>query len=98
MKLLKINKMKVETYTKKTYGHCKCSPLDVIVRFENSNISSFVWGHRYTFLNDTEKRTNIFRCANCKKIIHDNFVAEKQKENYFAEFSKWIVEKQSKCF
>lgn len=90
--------MKVETYTKKTYGHCKCSPLDVIVRFENSNISSFVWGHRYTFLNDTEKRTNIFRCANCKKIIHDNFVAEKQKENYFAEFSKWIVEKQSKCF
>jgi hypothetical protein len=68
--------MKTENFTAKTYGYCKCSPLDVIVRFENSNLSSFKWKHRYTFLNDTEKRTNIFRCSKCYDVIHDSFVVE----------------------
>ncbi len=66
---------KEETFTKKTVGHCKCSPLDTIVRFENSNLSAFKWGHRYTFLNDTKKLTNIFRCSKCYEVIHDSFVS-----------------------
>lgn len=66
--------MRLETYTKKTFGHCKCSPLDVIVRFENSNLTVFNWGHRYTELNDINKEINIFRCHSCKDVIHDNFV------------------------
>lgn len=66
--------MRTETYAKKTYGYCKCNPLDVIVRFENSNLAFFIWGHRYTYLNYTEKSTNIFRCSKCHEVIHDNFV------------------------
>jgi len=71
--------MRNETYTKKTYGHCKCSPLDVIVRFKNSNLARFIWGHRYTYLNDTEKSINIFRCRKCHEVIHDNFLEETHK-------------------
>lgn len=68
--------MRKETYTKKTYGYCKCSPLNIIVRFENSNLTAFKWGHRYTTLNDTNKTTNIFRCRNCREVIHDSFIEE----------------------
>lgn len=66
--------VKNETFTKKTVGHCKCSTQPVIVRFENSSLCAFVWKHRYTFVDDTEKRVNIFRCAKCKEVIHDSFV------------------------
>lgn len=68
--------MRKETYTKKTYGYCKCSPLNIIVRFENSNLTAFKWGHRYTTLNDKTKRINIFRCNKCHEVIDDSFIEE----------------------
>jgi hypothetical protein len=72
----KIAREEAENYSRKSYGYCKCSPLDVIVRFENSNLSIFKWKHRYTRLNDHQKLLNIFRCSKCKEVIHDNFVEE----------------------
>ena len=67
--------MAEEIFTQKTHGHCKCSPSETIVRYENSNLSAFKWKHRYTFSHDEDGVVNIFRCSICKEVIHDNFIA-----------------------
>jgi len=66
-----------ETYKKITIGKCSnCGKTD-IVKIENSSLSYFKHGHRYTYVDeDTEERiTHIFKCSNCKQPIDDTFVS-----------------------
>lgn len=68
--------LKRETYSKRIEGHCKCGHSEKIVKFENSNLTIFKHGHRFTTSDDTIMKTNIFRCEKCKEQIELSFIPD----------------------
>ena len=65
--------LRKEIYSRRAEGYCFCACTTKIIKFENSSLSRFTHGHRYTTENDPLFRSNIFRCPDCKQLIDDTF-------------------------
>lgn len=64
---------RTETYSKRIDGKCNCGCNQIIYKFENSSLSKFKHGHRFTTPDDDFLSTNIFRCGDCKNLIEETF-------------------------
>ena len=66
--------LRKENYSKRVEGFCQCGCKTKIVKFENSNLTIFKHGHRFTTEDDKTLGTNIFRCKECREQIELSFV------------------------
>lgn len=76
--------MREEKYTNRIEGYCRCGCSTKIIKYENSNLSVFKHGHRFTTENDVNKSTNIFRCSSCKDLIENSFISLQEAEKLVA--------------
>lgn len=65
---------KKEIFSKRIEGFCQCGCKTKIIKFENSNLTIFKHGHRFTTEEDTVFSCNIFRCKSCKEQIELSFM------------------------
>ena len=70
--------MRKEKYTNRIEGYCRCGCKTKIIKFENSSLSCFKHGHRFTKENEINKSVNIFRCESCRDLIENSFIPIKE--------------------